>query len=160
MAEETRQVISQLGYEGEIYDIYDEKAHERIDAIPEGLKIVPTTSNIINYKNNEVYIKYIIASDYEFLFSITTPFGNYDVLMDGKPSSITTYTLCESNTENPATNYRVISNTATITSTLQWVCFCSQNYDGMPIAEKYVNLYDIAHTNQGDTEINLDWELI
>ena len=30
MAEETRQVISQLGYEGEIYDIYDEKAHDEL----------------------------------------------------------------------------------------------------------------------------------
>lgn len=160
MAEETKQVISQLGYEGEIYDIYDEKAHERIDAIPEGLKIVPTTSHNINYKDNEVYIKYITVSDYAFLFSITTPFGNYDVLMDGKPSSITTYTLCESNTEDPAIKYRVIGETATITSTLQWVCFCSENYDESPIPEKYINLYDIAHTNQGNTEINLDWELM
>lgn len=30
MAEETKQVISQLGYEGEIYDIYDEKAHDEL----------------------------------------------------------------------------------------------------------------------------------
>ena len=29
----TKKVISQLGYEGEVYDIYDEKAHTRIDNI-------------------------------------------------------------------------------------------------------------------------------
>ena len=34
----TKQVISQLGYEGEVYDIYDEKAHERLNnlVIPQG----------------------------------------------------------------------------------------------------------------------------
>ena len=29
----TKKVISQLGYEGEVYDIYDEKAHTKIDNI-------------------------------------------------------------------------------------------------------------------------------
>lgn len=53
MAEETRQVISQLGYEGEIYDIYDEKAHDELanrytkDEIDDKLANLPTESGSV-----------------------------------------------------------------------------------------------------------------
>ena len=42
----TKKVISQLGYEGEIYDIYDDKAHERLNNL-----VIPEAPDLSNYYN-------------------------------------------------------------------------------------------------------------
>lgn len=57
-----KKVISQLGYEGEVYDIYDEKAHDRLDnlVIPEaGSTVIPVLeADIPSTPDNKIYLVY------------------------------------------------------------------------------------------------------
>lgn len=57
MAEETKQVISQLGYGGEVYDIRDDEAHKRLDEL-NNIEVVTT----IGDKYNKLYVVYEIES--------------------------------------------------------------------------------------------------
>ena len=60
----TKKVISQLGYESEIYDIYDEKAHERLNNL-----VIPEAPDLSNYYNKAEIDNKLNIPAIKFVFS-------------------------------------------------------------------------------------------